>query len=171
MNGCHSGHLRLRSERNLAYPAGAQEGRHQGFHPLVNHPFPIIARRKSERRDRSEKRNGSRVTAACLSLPFRSSQTVYCYTGRKVCASATQGELPEGQERVPWGITVSRNSFTRYYAQHLRITPTHSLPSQLFTLSAIFHFQFSILHTEIDNQNFHKNRVRPHFTVRTLLFT
>ena len=123
MNGCHSGHLRLRSERNLAYPAGAQEGRHQGFHPLVNHPFPIIARRKSERRDRSEKRNGSRVTAACLSLPFRSSQTVYCYTGRKVCAGATQGELPEGQERVPWGITVSRNSFTRCYSQHLRMTP------------------------------------------------
>ena len=30
---------RLRSERNLACPAGAQEGRHQGFHPLIFTPF------------------------------------------------------------------------------------------------------------------------------------
>ena len=54
MNGCHSGHLRLRSERNLAYPAGAQEGRHQGFHPLVNHPFPKRVWRKPESGDRCE---------------------------------------------------------------------------------------------------------------------
>ena len=27
----------------------------------------------------------------------------YCYTGGFICAGATQGELPEGQERVPWG--------------------------------------------------------------------
>ena len=48
---------------------------------------------------------------------------------------------------------------------------SRSLHSQRFTLGIILHFQFSILHTEIDNQNFHKNRVRPHSTVRTLLFT
>ena len=47
-----SGSLAKRKE--LAYPAGAQEGRHQGFYPLVNHPFPIMARRKLERRDRCE---------------------------------------------------------------------------------------------------------------------
>ena len=34
----------------------------------------------------------------------------YCYTYRQLYAGATQGELPEGQERVPWGIPVSRSS-------------------------------------------------------------
>ena len=44
----------LAKRKEFAYPAGAQEGRHQGFYPLVNHPFPIIARRKSESGDRFE---------------------------------------------------------------------------------------------------------------------
>ena len=48
----------MRSERNLACPAGAQEGRHQGFHPLVNHPFPKIVWRRPETGDRFE--NGER---------------------------------------------------------------------------------------------------------------
>ena len=48
-------------------------------------------------------------------------QIPYCYTGRRVNAGATQGELPVGQERVPWGITVSRNPFARCNARHLRI--------------------------------------------------
>ena len=30
--------------------------------------------------------------------------------GGLLSAGATQGELPEGQEKVPWGMTVSRNS-------------------------------------------------------------
>ena len=34
-----------------------------------------------------------------------------CYTYRLLSAGAAQGELPEGQERVPWGMTVPRNSF------------------------------------------------------------
>ena len=33
-----------------------------------------------------------------------------CYTGGFISAGAAQGELPEGQERVPWGMTVTRNS-------------------------------------------------------------
>ena len=33
-----------------------------------------------------------------------------CYTCGLVSAGATQGELPKGQERVPWGMTVTRNS-------------------------------------------------------------
>ena len=53
-------------------------------------------------------------------------QIPYCYTGRRVNAGATQGELPVGQERVPWGITVSRNPFARCNARHLRIM--HSIP-------------------------------------------
>ena len=50
---------------------------------------------------------GSRVTAACLSPPFRSSQTAYCYT---------YGQLYAGRD-----ITVSRNSLVGDYRQHLRI--------------------------------------------------
>ena len=34
---------------------------------------------------------------------------------------ATQGELPEGQEKVPWGITVSRNSLAWIFCT----TPTN----------------------------------------------
>ena len=45
-------------------------------------------------------------------------QIHYCYTDRKVFVGAAQGELPEGQERVPWGIAVPRNSSARYYRQH-----------------------------------------------------
>ena len=37
-------------------------------------------------------------------------QTAFCYTYWLLLASAAQGELPEGQERVPWGITVPHNS-------------------------------------------------------------
>ena len=35
--------------------------------------------------------------------------------------SAAQGELPEGQEKVPWGIAVLRNLFARCAGRHLRI--------------------------------------------------
>jgi hypothetical protein len=48
-------------------------------------------------------------------------QIPYCYTGRRVNAGAAQGELPVGQERVPWGMTVPRNPFARCNARHLRI--------------------------------------------------
>ena len=78
---------------------------------------------KSESGDRSEKENGSRVTAACLSTPVRSSQIAYCYTGVFINAGATQGELPEVQEKVPWGIPVSRNSFAHYYGRHCEFLP------------------------------------------------
>ena len=42
-----------------------------------------------------------------------------CYTYGFIYAGATQGELPEGQERVPWGITVLRNPLARYNARQL----------------------------------------------------
>ncbi len=51
---------------------------------------------------------------ASITRPIRSSRMTFCYTCRQLYADATQGELPEGQEKVPWGITVSRNSFARY---------------------------------------------------------
>ena len=83
-----------------------------GFLLLVNLPLSLGGSGANRRPATAAKLGyGSRVTVAWLSPPFRSSQTAYCYTGRKVYAGATQGELPEGQEKVPWGIAVSRNSF------------------------------------------------------------
>ena len=66
---------------------------------LIWHRFPIC--------DRFEKKYGSRVTAAYLSPPFRSSQTAYCYTYGLLYA-----------ER---GIAVPRNSLARCNGRHLRI--------------------------------------------------
>ena len=54
-------------------------------------------------------------------------QIPYCYTCGFISAGATQGELPERQEKVPWGIAVSRNFFIRYYRQFLRVTPIDKL--------------------------------------------
>ena len=59
---------------------------------------------------------------APISRHIRSSQITYCYTCGLLSAGATQGELPKGQERVLWRMTVPRNSFTRYYRQFLRIS-------------------------------------------------
>ena len=41
---------------------------------------------------------------------YSQGQIPCCYTGGFISAGAAQGELPEGQERVPWGMTVTRNS-------------------------------------------------------------
>ena len=46
---------------------------------------------------------------------------MYLYLVMNVNRRVRQGELPKGQERVPWGIPASRNSLTRYTARHLRI--------------------------------------------------
>ena len=70
-------------------------------------PFPcFLIWRRFPICDRFEKGNGSRVTAACLSPPFRSSQTAYCYTCGLINAEC--------------GITVPHNSSARYDRQHLR---------------------------------------------------
>ena len=64
-----------------------------------------------------------------------------CYTCGLVSAGATQGELPAGQEKVPWGITVSHNSFSRYYGWHLRIfLYRYALSGILFTLWIILRY-------------------------------
>ena len=87
----HSGELPLRA-------AGAQEGRQPAvFHPLVNLPFSLGESGADCRHVTASKMgNGSRVTVACLSPPFRSSQIAYCYTGGFIYAVR--------------GITVPRNS-------------------------------------------------------------
>ena len=38
---------------------------------------------------------------ASITRPIRSSRMPFCYTYRQLYADATQGELPEGQEKVP----------------------------------------------------------------------
>ena len=83
MNGCHSGHLRLRSERNLACPAGAQEGRHQGFHPLVNHPFPKRAQwlfRTETIKERQRIFSSAGRTMCVHVSAYSQCQIPYCYT-------------------------------------------------------------------------------------------
>ena len=96
---------RLRSGRNLACPAGAQEGRHQGFHPLVNHPFPKIVWRRPETGDRFENGERQRIFSSvgahkCAHFStYSQCQIPYCYTYHFISANATQGELPEGQEK------------------------------------------------------------------------
>ena len=52
-------------------------------------PFPyLLARRKSESGDRFENGYGSRVTAAFVSQPIRSSRITHCYTYGLVSAGA-----------------------------------------------------------------------------------
>ena len=70
-------------------------------------PFPcFLIWRRFPICDRFEKGNGSRVTAACLSPPFRSSQTAYCYTCGLINAEC--------------GMTVPHKSLARCNARHLR---------------------------------------------------
>ena len=99
-----------------------KKGRHLRFLPSLNTRFPCWDSLGADGRLRKqEKGNDSRVTSACLSPPFRSSQIAYCYTCGLFLTGATQGELPEGQEKVPWGITVSRNSLAWIFCT----TPTN----------------------------------------------
>ena len=80
--------FRLRGERNCADAARAHKRVDTcGFHPLVNHPFSLgKSGADCLHVTASKMGNGSRVTAACLSPPFRSSQTAYCYTDGLLCA-------------------------------------------------------------------------------------
>ena len=76
---------------NVAAPAaGAKRKGHLRFPFLFGLlPFPcFLIWRRFPICDRFEKEYGSRVTAACLSPPFRSSQTAYCYTYGQLYAGA-----------------------------------------------------------------------------------
>ena len=106
-------------------------------------------------------------------LTYPQCRIIYCYTYRLLYAGAAQGELPKGQERVLWRMTVPRNSFTRYYRQFLRISFINQLyrrvrrprrtvandlhtfnrrgghwpPTQRKTTMSILHSPFSILNS------------------------
>ena len=95
---------RLRSERNLACPAGAQEGRHQGFHPLIFTPFlrypdanqrPAIASKKGTAEDFFYRRGAQ---CAPMSLPVRSVRFLAAtHTG-----SSTQAQHNSVAQRFYW---------------------------------------------------------------------
>ena len=86
-----SGELRSAERGRLRRsPQGAKRKGHLRFPFLFELlPFPcFLIWRRFPICDRFEKGYGSRVTAAYLSPPFRSSQTAYCYTGGLLYAGA-----------------------------------------------------------------------------------
>ena len=83
---------RLRTAGTLRRPPqGAKRKGHLRFPFLFELlPFPcFLIWRRFPICDRFEKGYGSRVTSACLSPPFRSSQIAYCYTCGLLYAGAT----------------------------------------------------------------------------------
>ena len=113
----------------------------------------MLVWRIPETGDRFEKENGSRVTLACLSPPIRSSQIIYCYTYRLLSAGATQGELPEGQEKPHWGAPpcnpsahyFTAGSISIFYSQLLlRIRKKHRFRGAFsLSIKSIYRFYFS----------------------------
>ena len=92
--------------------------------PLLDSPAKIGERRPLRNRGTAEDFSSATdgpTSGPSFSYTYSQCQIAFCYTCGSIYAGATQGELPEGQEKVPWGITVSRNSFARYYGRHLRI--------------------------------------------------
>ena len=80
-----------RRERRRA-PRQGQKGRDTcGFPSSLNSYLSLVCQSDANQRPAtaSKNRNGSRVTSACLSPPFRSSQTAYCYTYGLLYAGAT----------------------------------------------------------------------------------
>ena len=78
-----AGELRSAERGRLPRPRLGQRGRDTcGFPSSLNSYLSLISYPDANQRPAtaSKNRNGSRVTTACLSPPFRSSQTAYCYT-------------------------------------------------------------------------------------------
>ena len=102
----------LRSAGVRRTHGGGQKDGHQGFYPL-NSRFPLFLSLAQTRDRRPLRKRGTAVGlldrrgAQCAPIPrhIRSSRLPYCYTCGFIFEGATQGELPEGQEKVPWGTT------------------------------------------------------------------
>ena len=80
-----------RRERRRA-PRQGQKGRDTcGFPSSLDSYLSLVCQSDANQRPATapKNRNGSRVTSACLSPPFRSSQTAYCYTCGLINAGAT----------------------------------------------------------------------------------
>ena len=100
------GKLRSAERGRLPRPPLGQKGRDTcGFPSSLNSYLSLISYPDANQRPvtASKNRNGSRVTTACLSPPFRSSQIAYCYTYRLLYAGG--------------GITVPHNSLACYYSR------------------------------------------------------
>ena len=96
---------RLRTAGTLRRPPLGQKGKDTcGFPSSLNSYLSLRGSGADCRHVTAAKMgNGSRVTTACLSPPFRSSQIAYCYTG--------------GQLYAGCGIIVPHNSLARYYSR------------------------------------------------------
>ena len=91
--------FRLRSERNSPTRRSAQEGRHQGFHPLVNHPFPIIVWRRPETGDRCE--NGERQSGySCVYFATYSQFTDNVLLHRRL--NQRRHDIPVSRNSLSW---------------------------------------------------------------------
>ena len=123
------GELSLAKRNELAYAAGAQEGRHRWFLPSCESPVSFgSARRKSETGDRCEKEE-RQLGYSCVSFSTYSHFTDSILLHMRVTLRRRN-------------ITVLRNSFTRCCGWHLRIfsaqiRPPVSLHSQLSTLHSL----------------------------------
>ena len=74
--------------------------------------------RKSENGDRFEKENGSRVTVAYLSPPFRSSQTAYCYTCVFISAENYACRPTPASSLLTYGISSPFAKLSIYVSRH-----------------------------------------------------
>ena len=112
-------HVICRTSRYRRSHGGGHKDGHKGFHPCESRFLYFLVWRRPETGDRFEKEERQRIFPVVRtdhlwgpSFSFTYSQFSYCTATHTVQStlSAAQGELPEGQERVPWGMTVSRNS-------------------------------------------------------------
>ena len=118
--------FRLRSERNSPTRRSAQEGRHQGFHPLVNHPFPKIVWRRPETGDRCE--NGERQSGySCVYFATYSQFTDNVLLHRRL--NQRRRDIPVSRNSLSWWLRTAPTHFSVY----IRFI-WHSLNSPLFTL-------------------------------------
>ena len=111
-------------------PHPAAEGKRVdtcGFYPLDSR-FPLfvslakIGERRPLRKGERQRIFSSAWTRVARHVSAYSQGRIpYCYTDDLVYAGAAPGELPEGQERVPWGMAVPRNPWAHCNARHLRI--------------------------------------------------
>ena len=91
-----------------------KRGGHQGFHPSYESPRFLLASAYQRTETMGERPYCSSSVGAANGRPFLNRRCSSCFlTATQIGDStlgAAQGELPEGQERVPWGITVPHES-------------------------------------------------------------
>ena len=80
-------------------------------------PFPcFLIWRRLPTCDRFEIGERQRIFTSASFSTCSQCQIPYCYTYRLLYSGAAQGELPEGQEKVPWGTTSAHRIKRLLYA-------------------------------------------------------